>query len=157
MYHFCDLLLVFANELTKISQYAFQVVTGGLQYVQQLRLLNIYAHLRFVFVQLQVKSLQVSTEEGIVRIRFCIKGFGMLQMLLNYLPKKLYKIENMSKHAPIWMDAISSYHVDEDGKIFRHVLDNKDEDKSEMPKSTIETVKEKLQKLREAPVPKPAI
>lgn len=136
----------------------FQVVTGGINYLQQLNLLRIYAHLRWVFVQLQVKGVQVSTEEGIVRIRFCIKGFGMLQMLLRYFQQQLYKKENMSKNAPTWMEAISSYHVDKEGKIFRHVLDNKDEDKGENVKSTVEAVKEKLQKLREkAPVPSPAL
>ena len=65
----------------------------------------------------------------------------------------------MSKHAPIWMEAVSTYHVDNEGKVFRHILENKEEDKeSEQVKSTVEKVKEKLQKLGEkAPVPSPAL
>ena len=122
-------------------------------------LLKIYGHLRFVYVQLSVRGIQISTDEGVVRIRFCIKGFGMLKLFLSYLPKQLYKKENMSKHAPIWIEAVSTYHVDNEGKIFRHVLDNKQEDKeSEQVKSTVQKVKEKLQKLGEkVPVPSPAL
>ena len=64
----------------------------------------------------------------------------------------------MSTKAPVWFDAISVYHVDQEGKIFRHVLDNKEEDKGEPVKSTVETIKEKVLKLREkANVASPAL
>jgi hypothetical protein len=56
------------------------------------------------------------------------------------------------------LDAVSTYHVDEDGKIFRHVLDNREEDKEAPVKSTVETIKEKVLKLKEkAPVASPAV
>ena len=133
-------------------------MTGGINYVNQINLLRIYGNLRWVVVKCTVEGVQVSTEEGTVRIRFCIQGCGMLRWAINYIPKQLYKKENIRKHAPIWMEAISTYHVDEEGKIYRHILDNKDEDKGGTVKSTVEEVKEKLQKLREkAPVPSPAL
>ena len=133
-------------------------MTGALKYIQQLGLLKIYAHLRFVFVQLQLKVVEIDKEEGIIRIKFCCKGIGMLRMAIEYFPKKFYKKENMSKHAPVWMDAVSTYHVDEEGKIFRHVLDNKEEDKGKAAISPVQTIREKVSKLREkAPVPSPAL
>jgi hypothetical protein len=133
-------------------------VTGAINYVQQIGLIRIYAHLRFVFVQLQLKSVEIEKEEGIIRIKFCCKGIGMLKMALEYLPKKLYKKENMANAAPLWLEAVSSYHVDEEGKIFRHVLDNKEEDKGKATISPVQTIREKVSKLREkAPLPSPAL
>ena len=133
-------------------------MTGGINYIQQIGLIRIYAHLRFVFVQLQLKSVEIEKEEGLIRIKFCCKGIGMLRMALQYLPKKLYKKENMSKEATVWMDAVSTYHIDEEGKVFRHVLDNKEEDKGKAAISPVQTIREKVSKLREkAPVPSPAL
>ena len=126
--------------------------------MKQVGLLRIYAHLRFVFVQLQLKSVHIQKEEGIVQVKFCCKGFGMLRMAIEYIPKKLYKKENMSREARVWMDAISTYHVDEDGKIYRHVLDNKEKDKGGPVTSTAQKIKENVLKLKEsARVPSPAI
>ena len=149
----CTFLIVI-----NVTQYAFKVVTGAINYIKQIGLLRIYAHARFVFVQLKIKGVQISKDEGTVRVKFDCRGYGMLRMGLEYLPKKLYKRENMSALAPVWLDAISTYHVDKDGKIFRHILDNKEEDKGDPVKSTVDTIKEKVLKLREkAPVASPAL
>ena len=111
-----------------------------------------------MFVQLQVKSVGIEKEEGVIVVKFCCKGYGMLKLAIDYIPKKLYKKENMSKEAPIWFEGISYYHVDEEGKIFRHILDNKEQDKEKPILSTVESIKEKVQKLREKGVaPSPAL
>ena len=111
-----------------------------------------------MFVQLQVRSVRIEKEEGIIEVKFCCKGYGMLRLALEYIPKKLYKKENMAREAPVWFDAISLYHVDEEGKIFRHVLDNKEQDKEAPIKTTVENIKDKVLKLREKGVaPTPAL
>merc|ERR1719300_791358 len=135
-----------------------QVVSGWTNYVQKVGLLRIYAHLRFVFVQLQVKSVAIEKEEGVIIVKFCCKGYGMLKLAIDYIPKKLYKRENMSREAKVWFEAISYYHVDEEGKIFRHVLDNKEQDKEKPIQSTVESKKDKVLKLREKGIaPSPAL
>jgi len=135
-----------------------QVVNGWVNYVQKIGLLRIYAHLRYVFVQLQVKSVGIEKEEGVIIVKFCCKGYGMLKLAIDYIPKKLYKKENMSREAKVWFEAISYYHVDEEGKIFRHVLDNKEQDKEKPIQSTVESIKDKVLKLREKGVaPSPAL
>ena len=136
----------------------FQVLIGGLNYVKEIRLKNVYSHLKFVYVKLFVQAVHISSEDGVIRVRFSIRGWTAFKLFFNYIPKKLYKSANMKK-APVYLDAVSTYHVDKEGKIFRHVLDNKDEDKGmEKVKSTVEQVKEKLQKLGEkVPSPSPAL
>merc|ERR1712080_255521 len=57
-YHLYREDIVFENRIHN------KVVTGALNYVQQIGLLRIYAHLRFVFVQLQ-KGVRIEKEEGI--------------------------------------------------------------------------------------------
>ena len=111
-----------------------------------------------MFVQLQLQNYQINKEEGTIRMRFCCKGYGMLRMAIEYIPKKLFRRANMAIHAPVWLDAISTYHVDEEGKIFRHILDNKEQDKDKAVISPVQKIKEKVAKLREkAPVPTPAL
>ena len=111
-----------------------------------------------MFVQLQVKSVGIEKEEGVIIVKFCCKGYGMLKLAIDYIPKKLYKKENMSREAKVWFEAISYYHVDEEGKIFRHVLDNKEQDKEKPLQSTVESIKDKVLKLREKGIaPSPAL
>ena len=64
----------------------------------------------------------------------------------------------MSREAPVWFNGISYYNVDEGGKIFRHVLDNKEQDQEKPLKTAVETIKDKVLKLREKGVaPSPAL
>ena len=133
-------------------------MNGWVNYVQKLGLLRIYAHVRYVFVQLQVRSVRINKEEGVIEVKFCCKGYGLLRMVIEYIPKKLYKAANMSREAPVWFNGISYYYVDEEGKIFRHVLDNKEQDKEKPLKTAVETIKDKVSKLREKGVaPSPAL
>lgn len=56
------------------------------------------------------------------------------------------------------MEGISTITIDEDTKtVSKHVVDNKREDKSASPIKTVDKVKEKLEKMRQNPVPSPTV
>ena len=59
-------------------------------------------------------------------------------MVALYFPQKLYKQENMIKNAVIVKEGVSYYYVDGHRKVYRHVTDNKEEDRDRV------ALKEKL-------------
>ncbi len=75
-------------------------------------------------------------------------------MVVLYLPKQLYKKENMIKNASIVSEGISYYYVDGYKKVYRHITDNKEEDKEDAKVPLTDKIKEKVKKL--APNPSPA-
>lgn len=55
-------------------------------------------------------------------------------------------------------EGISTYHVDSDGMVFRHVVDNKMEDRDKATSvNKVEEIKEKLKKLQKSPETAPSM
>ena len=50
---------------------------------------------------------------------------GMFRMIALYFPKQLFRKENMIKNAEIVSEGVSYYYVDGQGKVYRHITDNK--------------------------------
>ena len=46
-------------------------------------------------------------------------------MIALYFPKQLFRKENMIKNAEIVSEGVSYYYVDGQGKVYRHITDNK--------------------------------
>lgn len=135
-----------------------RVVEGSARYISQMNLLRIYCHLRFVYVRFRVTSLRVVPAEGTVHMKWQVQGLGALQLCLNYLPKKLYQRKNMEEFSPVKMAGVSVYHVDRDGKVFRHVIDNKEQDQGNQEQDLpVNKIMEKIHKLRRSSDPNPAI
>ena len=62
-----------------------------------------------------------------------------------YIPKKLYKKDNVLKESSIWLEAKSTFFINKEGKVVKHVLDNREVDQ-EKQKSIVDSLKEKLVK-----------
>lgn len=69
----------------------------------------------------------------------------MFRMAALYIPRQLYKKENMIKNSTIVKEGISYYYVDGHKKVYKHITDNKEEDKDRM--ALAEKLKEKVKKL----------
>ena len=146
--------MVFENRITG------RVVTGGLQYVNAMHLLKIYAHFKFAFVRMSVLDYAQDVDEGTIRVHWRISGLSLLRVVVLYLPKRLWKMDNMEKEATVWKEGVSTFWVDGNGVIFRHVADDKWEDRERAAAAKkVDSVKEKLQKLRQegAPLPSPGM
>jgi hypothetical protein len=133
--------IVFENRINgKVSQ-------GLGPYNQYLGMAKIYGHLRYSFVSSQVLSSHIDQDQCTVSVRFQFLGMGMIEMALKYFPKKLYQRAKLTKESRVWLDAISTFHLDDNGIIIKHVLDNKDLDRERLVQTPVEKVKEKLRKL----------
>lgn len=121
-----------------------RTTVGAYNYIKQMHFLRIWGHLRFVFVRFGIMKVTVHPLEGQIQMRWQISGIGMIKMLLMYLPKQLWKQENVAKNATIYLDGMSTFYVDGNGLIYRHVADNKMPSKSDV----VVKIKEKLEKLK---------
>ena len=128
--------------------------TTLLEYKHQWSVLKIMGHLRYVFVRFMIMRCDILPEDSMIEIRWKALKMSYSKMLMNYFPKKLWNTENITNNSDVWFEGISKFYVDESGKIYLHVADNKEEDRSQVEvrsTSSMEEIKEKLQKLKKNP------
>ena len=131
------------------------VSQGLTNYTSYLGLVRLYGLCRFVSVSSRVTSTFINVEEQSVTVHFRFFGLGYIEWVLKLLPKQLYKKENALKEQRIWLEAISTYYLDNDGRIIKHVVDDKDIDHDRVVTNPFERLKEKLAKHIKAPTPVP--
>jgi len=100
-----------------------QTFGGLLEYMKNCNVLKILTHVKFVFSRLNLGTVVINPDTGVIRIEWNITGMGMTRLGLRYVPDKLWRRENIDKTAPIWMAGVSKYFVDESGKVIKHVID----------------------------------
>jgi len=134
------------------------VAKGMTQYYKTLGVITVYGHFRFAYVNSIVLKSWINEQEQSVSVRFQFLGLGFLEMAIKYFPKKLFKRANLDSESRIWFDAISTFYLDPQGRILRHVVDNKDTDHERTVKRPIDEIKEKLAKLnKNTPTAAPAL
>jgi len=130
-------------------------IEGLMNYIKFVNLIRILAHIKFVYVRFHILKLTKHPEDGTIRIRWRIAGMGVMRLALRYIPDQMWKRGNMDKATPSWYDGYSTFHIDGNNKIYKHVADRRMPDEDKEP--ALNPVVEKLKKLKPAPAPSPAI
>ncbi|XP_040579640.1 uncharacterized protein [Lepeophtheirus salmonis] len=110
---------VFENRSTN------KTIVGGLQYYRSLLLFKAWGNFRFPFILFRIRQSETNLENGTVTLHWDIKGMTQLRLLIWYFPKKLWYPTHMIKHSNTWKEGISVIYVDKDGKLYRHIFDDK--------------------------------
>jgi len=132
-----------------------KTLNGIVEYHKVLNLVKIYLNAKYVYVKLAVDSVAVDPEEATVTIKWSVNGMGMIKAIVQYIPKQLYKRQNMDKIADQVAAGVSTYHI-HNAKVVRHIVDNIEVDKDKVRlKSRVEEIKAKVAKLQPR-VPNPA-
>ena len=100
---------------------------------------------RYAFVTSSVISSHIDMERECIDIRFRFYGIGFIKMAVMYFPRKLYKRKNVMKESSIWLEAKSTFYINKEGKVVKHILDNREVDQ-EKQKSIVDSLKEKIVK-----------
>ena len=129
------------------------VVQGLKYYNGYLGLVKLYGISRFVSVSSRVCNTYINEEQQSVTVHFRFFGLGFIETVLKFIPKQLYHKENALKEQRIWLEAVSTYYLDGDGKIVRHIVDDKDIDHDRVMKNPFERLKERLAKHIKTPAP----
>jgi len=129
------------------------VVQGLKYYNGYLGLVKLYGISRFVSVSSRVCNTYINEEQQSVTVHFRFFGLGFIETVLKFIPKQLYHKENALREQRIWLEAVSTYYLDGDGKIVRHIVDDKDIDHDRVMKNPFERLKERLAKHIKTPAP----
>jgi len=129
------------------------IVQGFKYYNGYMGLVKLYGLCRFVTVSSRVCATTINEEEQSVTIHFRFFGLGFIEAALKFFPKQLYKKDNALKEQRIWLEAVSTYYLDSEGKIIRHIVDDKDIDHDRVVKNPFERLKERLAKHIKTPAP----
>ena len=150
-----DLTNVFLNRLTidlyhpdieiedKIRGQQFK---GLIFYIKNMHLLKILAHLKFVYVRPQIVKLTKHSEERRIVVEWRFVGLTMTRMAIRYIPDRLWNRAIMDHAAKTWYEGVSTFYLDEDLKIVKHIIEkndaeNKDQTLQEMRASVSQKYK----------------
>ena len=145
----------FHPNITLDNRISGNTVQGFKYYNAYLGFVKLYGLCRFVTVSSRVCQTYINEEEQSITIHFRFFGLGFIETALKFFPKQLYRRENVLKEQRIWLEAVSTYYLDNDGLIIKHVVDDKDIDHDRVVTNPFERLKEKLAKHIKAPTPVP--
>ena len=132
-----------------------RVARNGMEFITEMNFLRIWGHLRYPFVRMEVLSFKKDLAEAKLTVHWRIQCMPYSRMLVYYIPKKLFRMANMVKHSVTWKEGVAQVWVGSDGKVVKVVVDDKWENRKGS-ESKVETIKNKLERLREGAMPAPA-
>ncbi|KAJ8978542.1 hypothetical protein NQ317_009485 [Molorchus minor] len=117
------------------------IKTVGLYgYVKQVALLRTYGHLKFAYVKFEILKITQHQEDSTVKVRWRIRGVSALKVMLSFWKFRLWNFrEIFDNQTESWYDGFSTFYVNPDGLIIKHVADkmmpDSDSLKEEPPKT----------------------
>ncbi|XP_020291991.1 uncharacterized protein LOC109858793 [Pseudomyrmex gracilis] len=126
------------------------ITTRGISnYAKQLILIRTIGHLKYAHVKLHVLKITKHPEDGTVKVRWRICGISSWKVFVMFWKFRIFKIhEAINRDSEVWYDGFSTYYLNGDGKVYKHVADKimpdqdvvaKKEDLSIAPKLAIFT------------------
>ncbi|XP_031844331.2 uncharacterized protein LOC116432104 isoform X1 [Nomia melanderi] len=103
-------------------------------YVMQIALLRIIARIKFVYVKLNILKITMHPEDSSIKVRWRIIGIPDSYIFL-FWKYRSTKDNDDDKH--VWYDGFSTFYVNNDGKVFKHVVDKMMPDQSKYEKTPI--------------------
>ncbi|ENN77603.1 uncharacterized protein C6orf136 homolog [Dendroctonus ponderosae] len=109
--------IVFEDNIRKVR------TEGLLNYVKQVALLRTIGHIRFAYVRFEVLKITQHPEDGTIRIRWRIRGISAWRVMLMFWKIKLWEWKETLEKSDNWYDGYSTFIVNADGKIIKHIAD----------------------------------
>ncbi|XP_018397927.1 PREDICTED: uncharacterized protein LOC108775949 [Cyphomyrmex costatus] len=101
------------------------VTTRGLNnYVKQLMLVRLVGHIKFAFVKLDIIKITMHPETDTIQVRWRIRGVTGWKVFTMFWKYKIWKMQDaISTNQDVWYDGFSTFHVNANGKIYKHIAD----------------------------------
>ncbi|XP_076275546.1 uncharacterized protein LOC143206748 [Rhynchophorus ferrugineus] len=96
---------------------------GLMNYVKQVALLRTVGHIKFAYVKFEVLKITQHPEEGTVKVRWRIRGISALKIMFQFWRYKLWEWKQLFEKSDSWYDGFSTFYVNSDGLIVKHVAD----------------------------------
>ncbi|XP_014489191.1 PREDICTED: uncharacterized protein LOC106752177 [Dinoponera quadriceps] len=115
---------IYTEDIIFINNIRGVTTKGLMSYVKQLALLKALGHVKFAFVKFDIIKITMHIEDATVRVRWRIRGVSTIRMLSICWKYKLFNIrEALEKDSELWYDGFSTYYVNSEGKVYKHIAD----------------------------------
>jgi len=94
-------------------------------YMKNMNLLKIVAHLKFVYVRPHITRVITDSDTRTVVVDWKFVGLTTLGLAIRYIPERLWHRANMDNAAKLWFEGTSTFYMDDKMKIFKHVVDKR--------------------------------
>lgn len=120
--------------------------TEGLyEYIKQIALLRTVGHLKYAYVKFEILKITQHPEDSTVKVRWTIRGISGLKVMFLFWKYKLWNIKELFDKTDAWYDGFSTFYVNDEGKVYKHVADKMMPDMDREPvaarTSSIDTAK----------------
>ncbi|XP_076628082.1 uncharacterized protein LOC143345133 [Colletes latitarsis] len=124
--------VVFINNIRGTS------TTGIVNYIKQIAFLKIVGHIKFAYVKFDILKITMHPEDSSIKVRWRIIGITGTHIFLQFWRLKIWKMKQHIRDQQSWYDGFSTFYVNNDGKIFKHVVDKMMPDQDGYTKTSIE-------------------
>ncbi|XP_012056535.1 PREDICTED: uncharacterized protein LOC105619624 [Atta cephalotes] len=110
--------IVFINNIRGIT-------TRGINnYIKQLILLRMIGHLKFAYVKLDMIKITMHPESDTIQVRWRIRGITGWKVFTTFWKYRFWKIKDaINTNHDIWYDGFSTFYVNANGKVYKHIAD----------------------------------
>lgn len=115
---------IYTKDLIFINNIRGVTTRGVVNYAKQLIFLRMIGHIKFAHVKFQVIKITMHSDDGTVKVRWRIRGVSGLKVFSMFWKYKFWKIQDsIDSNHEIWYDGFSTYYVNGNGKVYKHVAD----------------------------------
>ncbi|XP_047344882.1 uncharacterized protein LOC124947161 [Vespa velutina] len=114
---------IYSTDIIFINNIKGLTTKGIFNYIKQIALVKTIGHLKFAYIKLNVLKITIDPEDDTIKVRWRISGITGLKALFTLWRFKLWKMKEALNDAEVWYDGFSTYYVDVNGKVYKHVID----------------------------------
>ncbi|XP_076387036.1 uncharacterized protein LOC100879722 [Megachile rotundata] len=114
---------IYTADLIFINNIKGTTTTGIYEYIKQISILKIIGHIKFAYVKCNILKMTMHPEDSTIKVRWRIEGISGTSVFLSFWKFSLWNLKNQATEKPAWYDGFSTFYVNNDGKIFKHVVD----------------------------------
>ncbi|XP_017887301.1 uncharacterized protein C6orf136 homolog isoform X2 [Ceratina calcarata] len=131
---------IYTQDLQFVNNIKGTVSTGLTPYMKQIMLLKLVGHLKYAYIKLNILKMTMHPEDSSIKVRWRIVGISGTRVFLTFWKFKVWNVKEQINDTSAWYDGFSTFYINNDGKIFKHVVDKMmpDQDVEEKVKTPIE-------------------
>ncbi|CAK9821762.1 Uncharacterized protein C6orf136 homolog [Anthophora retusa] len=131
---------IYTSDLVFVNNIKGTTSTGLHHYIKQIAFLKIIGHLKYAYIKLEVLKMTMHPEDSSIKVRWRIVGISGTRLFLTFWKFKLWNAKEYIQDAQSWYDGFSTFYVNNDSKVFKHIVDKMmpDQDTKEKVKTPIE-------------------
>lgn len=114
---------IYTQDLIFINNIKGTSFTGIQQYKYQIALLKIISHIRFAYIKCNILKITMHPEDSTIKVRWRIEGVSGTNIFLSFWKINVFNLRESIQNKAKWYDGFSIFYVNNDGKIFKHVVD----------------------------------